>query len=629
MTLKPVDAGSPAPVRPAGALPVEDYAVIGDGHTAALAGRNGSIDWLCLPRFDSGACFAALLGGEEHGFWRIAPSGGADRVARRYRGETLVLETEFHTGDGVVRLVDCMPRRSDHASVVRVVEGVSGRVAMRMELVIRFDYGWVVPWMQRAGDHLHGIAGPDSVCLATPAQTRGENLRTIAEFTVGRGEKVPFVLSWHPQFAEASCGGDALRAVAATEAWWRQWSGRCGYQGPWRDAVVRSLITLKALSYEPTGGIVAAATTSLPEQLGGARNWDYRYCWLRDAAFTLDALLRAGYGEEARAWRDWLLRVVAGDPAQLQIMYGPAGERRLTELELGWLPGYEGSRPVRTGNAASAQVQLDVYGEVMDALHQARCAGMIPDPTAWALQQVLTGHVERHWAEPDEGIWEVRSGRRHFTHSKVMAWVAIDRAVQAVERFGLDGPVEQWRKLRTQMHEEICQRGLEPARGYFTRAYGSAELDASLLLLPLVGFLPPGDPRVARTVEAVRNELCENGFVRHYRTDGQGSADGLAGGEGAFLACSFWLVDNLALAGRRDEATRLFEQLLDLRNDVGLLAEEYDPSRRRLVGNFPQAFSHVGLVNSAFNLAAADSPGPHEDDATGRDPGRGKGHGDG
>jgi GH15 family glucan-1,4-alpha-glucosidase len=603
--MEPEHPGSSGVNAAAHALPVEEYALLGDTHTAALVGRNGSIDWLCLPRFDSGACFAALLGGEEHGFWRIAPAGGHQRADRRYRGDTLVLETEFRTADGVVRLVDCMPRRSDHASVVRVVEGVSGRVAMRMDLVIRFDYGWVVPWMARAGDHLHGVAGPDSVCLATPVQTRGENLRTVAEFTVSPGERVPFVLSWHSQFAEGSCGGDALRAVAATESWWRQWSGRCSYQGPSRDAVVRSLITLKALSYEPTGGIVAAATTSLPEQIGGARNWDYRYCWLRDAAFTLQAMLRASYGEEARAWRDWLLRVVAGDPAQLQIMYGPAGERRLTELELDWLPGYEGSRPVRTGNAASAQMQLDVYGEVMDALHQARLAGMTPDPTAWALQRVLVEHVERHWTEPDEGIWEVRSGRRHFTHSKVMAWVAIDRGVQAVERFGLDGPAGRWRKLRSQMHEEICQRAVDPGRGCFVRAYGSTELDASLLLLPLVGFLPAGDERVMSTVKAVQDELCEDGFVRRYRTDEQGAADGLPGGEGAFLACSFWLVDNLALAGRGEEARRLFERLVGLRNDVGLLAEEYDPARRRLVGNFPQAFSHVGLVNSAFNLATA------------------------
>jgi GH15 family glucan-1,4-alpha-glucosidase len=588
------------------ALPIEDYALIGDTHTAALAGRNGSIDWLCLPRFDSGACFAALLGGEEHGFWRIAPAGRVDRVTRRYRDETLVLETEFRTEDGVVRLVDCMPRRSGHASVVRVVEGVAGRVAMRMDLVIRFDYGWVVPWMARADDHLHGVAGPDSICLATPAPIRGENLRTIAEFDVGPGDRVPFVLSWHPQFADASCGGDAVKAVAATEAWWREWSGRCSYRGRWRDAVVRSLITLKALSYEPTGGIVAAATTSLPEDIGGVRNWDYRYCWLRDAAFTLDALLQGGYGEEARAWRDWLLRVVAGDPAQLQIMYGPAGERRLTELELGWLPGYEGSRPVRTGNAASGQVQLDVYGEVMDALHQARLAGMVPDPAAWALQKALIEHVERHWTEPDEGIWEVRSGRRHFTHSKVMAWVAVDRAVQAVERYGLDGPVARWRALRKTMHEEICRRAVDPGRGCFTRAYGSTELDASLLLLPLTGFLPPGDERVTATVKAVTDELCQDGFVCRYRTGVQGDADGVTGGEGAFLACSFWLADNLALAGRQEEAEQLFERLLGLRNDVGLLSEEYDPARRRLAGNFPQAFSHVGLVNSAFNLARRD-----------------------
>jgi GH15 family glucan-1,4-alpha-glucosidase len=582
--------------------PVEDYALIGDGHTGALVGRNGSIDWLCLPRFDSGACFAALLGGEDNGFWRIAPAGGSDRVTRRYRDETLVLETEFQTSEGVVRLVECMPRRSDHASVVRLVEGVAGHVALRMDLVVRFDYGWVVPWMLRVGDHLHGIAGPDSVCLATPARTRGENLRTICEFSVGPGDRVPFVFSWHPQFAEGGCGGDALAAIAETEAWWRKWSGNCSYEGPYRDAVVRSLITLKALTYEPTGGIVAAATTSLPEEVGGDRNWDYRYCWLRDAAFTLDAMLQAGYREEARAWRDWLLRVVAGDPAQLQIMYGPAGERRLTELELGWLPGHAGSRPVRIGNAASAQVQLDVYGELMDVLHQARLAGMPPDPATWRLERALAGHVERAWAQPDEGIWEVRSGRRHFTHSKVMAWVAIDRAIAAVERFGLHGPASRWRALRGQIHGEICSRAVDPRRGCFTRAYDSAELDASLLLLPLVGFLPPGDQRVIRTIDAISNELCEDGLVRRYRTGDRG-ADGLTGSEGVFLACSFWLVDNLARTGRRDEAMRLFERLADLRNDVGLLSEEYDPARQRLAGNFPQAFSHVGLINSAFTLA--------------------------
>jgi GH15 family glucan-1,4-alpha-glucosidase len=582
-------------------LPIEQYALIGDGHTAALVGANGSIDWLCLPRFDSGACFAALLGAKEHGCWQIAPARGHHRVARRYRGETLVLETDFHTEDGVVRVVDCMPARTDRASVVRIVQGIAGRVPMRMELVLRFDYGWVVPWMRKVGDHLHGIAGPDSVCLATPVATRGENFRTFAEFSVGPGDQVPFVLSWHPQFSDGGCGGDAGQAVVDTEAWWRAWSERCTYQGPWREAVVRSLTTLKALTYAPTGGIVAAATTSLPERLGGSRNWDYRYCWLRDATFSLDAMLRAGYKDEATAWRDWLLRVAAGDPAQLQIMYGPSGERRLTELELDWLPGYEGSRPVRIGNAAASQVQLDVYGEVMDTLHQAASAGVAPDPTAWALQRTIVEHIEARWQEPDEGMWEVRSGRRHFTHSKVMAWVAIDRAVLAVERFGLDGPLSRWRRLRTWMHDEICQRAVDPRRGCFVRAYGSSELDASLLLLPIVGFLPPRDRRVLCTLKAVEEELCYEGWIRRYRTSDEG-ADGLAGGEGAFLACNFWLVDNLVLVGRRDEAQRLFERLLGLRNDLGLLSEQYDPSCARLVGNFPQAFSHVGLINSALNL---------------------------
>ncbi len=417
-------------------LRIEDYALLGDTHTAALVGTNGSIDWLCLPRFDSGACFAALLGGEKNGFWQIAPAGGHHRVSRRYRGETLVLETDFHTAEGIVRVVDCMPRRSDHASVVRVVEGISGRVPMRMELVVRFDYGWIVPWVRMVGEHLHGVAGPDFVCLATPVETRGENLRTIAEFSVGPGDEVPFVFSWHSQYSDGVCGGNAADKVAETEAWWRRWSERCSYQGPWRDAVVRSLITLKTLTYEPTGAVVAAATTSLPERLGGTRNWDYRYCWLRDATFSLDALIRAGYAEEATAWRDWLLRVAAGDPDQLQIVYGPAGERRLAELELDWLDGYEGSRPVRTGNAASSQDQLDVYGEVLDALQRARFAGMPSDPWAWPLLRALIDHVEAHWHEPDEGIWEVRSGPRQFTHSKVMAWVCIDRAILVAERFG-------------------------------------------------------------------------------------------------------------------------------------------------------------------------------------------------
>ena len=589
-----------------GRLRIEDYALLGDTHTAALVGTNGSIDWLCLPRFDSGACFAALLGGEKNGFWQIAPAGGYHRVRRRYRGETLVLETDFDTEEGVVRVVDCMPRRSDHASVVRVVQGISGRVPMRMDLVVRFDYGWIVPWMRRVGEHLHGVAGPDFVCLATPVETRGENLRTIAEFSVGPGDEVPFVFSWHSQYSDGACGGDAANQVAETEAWWRTWSERCTYRGPWRDAVVRSLITLKTLIYEPTGAIVAAATTSLPERLGGSRNWDYRYCWLRDATFSLDALIRAGYAEEAAAWRDWLLRVAAGDPDQLQIVYGPAGERRLTELELDWLDGYEGSRPVRIGNAASSQDQLDVYGEVLDALQRARYAGMPSDPSAWPLLRALVDHVEVHWHEPDEGIWEVRSGPRQFTHSKVMAWVCIDRAIRVVERFGREGPVERWRKLRTEIHDDICRRGTDPVRGCFVRAYGSSELDASLLLLPIVGFLPPDDQRVVRTVEAVQSELSDHGLLRRYRTDDAGNADGLAGDEGVFLACSFWLVDALALLGRRDEAVRLYQRLLGLRNDVGLLSEEYDPSHDRLVGNFPQAFSHVGLVKSAFNLGAGE-----------------------
>jgi GH15 family glucan-1,4-alpha-glucosidase len=587
-------------------LAIEDYALIGDTQTAALVGTNGSVDWLCLPRFDSGACFAALLGDREHGYWQIAPIGDVHRVVRRYRTDSLVLETDFHTGDGVVRVIDCMPLRSDHASVVRIVQGISGRVPMRMELVVRFDYGWIVPWMRRAGDHLHGVAGPDFICLLTAIDTKGENSRTVGEFDSVAGESVPFVLSWHLHFEEGSCGGDAELAVAETDDWWRQWSARCRYVGPWRSAVVRSLITLKALTYDPSGGIVAAATTSLPEQFGGARNWDYRYCWLRDASFTLEAMLRAGFIDEAEAWRGWLLRAAAGDPAQLQIMYGLTGERRLTELELDWLPGYEGSRPVRIGNAASAQVQLDVYGEVMDTFHHARRAGMEPDMAAWALQRALAEHVEGHWHEPDEGIWEVRSERRHFTHSKVMAWVAMDRAVGGVEQFGLDGPVERWRNVRDEIHQEICDRAVDRDRGCFVRAYGSMEVDASLLMIPLVGFLPPDDDRVIRTVEVIQEELYDDGFVLRYRTDGTEASDGLEGDEGAFLACSFWLVDNLALVGRYSEARVLFERLLALCNDVGLLSEEFDVRGRRMVGNFPQAFSHVGLVNSAFNLSESD-----------------------
>ncbi|MGH8992945.1 MAG: glycoside hydrolase family 15 protein [Acidimicrobiia bacterium] len=587
---------------------IEDYGIIGDTQTVGLVGRNGSIDWLCLPRFDSGACFAALLGDPGHGRWLIEPTGGVRGSRRRYRGQTLVLETEFVTDDGVVRLVDCMPPRARDPDVVRVVEGVSGRVPMRMELVIRFDYGRSAPWVRSIGGRLHAVAGPDALVLDTPVPTRGEDLRTVADFTVSAGDRVPFVLEWHPSHLPADRPVDGPAAVDDTERWWEEWAAACTYDGGWREAVVRSLITLKALTYGPTGGIVAAATTSLPEQLGGVRNWDYRYCWVRDATFTLYALMIAGYRDEAEAWRDWLLRAVAGAPEELQIMYGCAGERRLTEIELDWLPGYESSRPVRIGNAAVNQFQLDVYGEVMDALHQARRIGIPADEPSWSLQRTLMDFLESHWHEPDEGIWEVRGPRRHFTHSKVMAWVAADRAVKAVEHFGLDGPVDGWRRLRHEIHAEVCDRGWDAERQTFTQYYGSTELDAALLMIPLVGFLPATDPRVAGTLAATETELCEDGFVRRY-TQRDASVDGLPPGEGAFLACTFWLADNYALAGRHDEAVRTFERLLALRNDLGLLAEEWDVRAGRQVGNFPQAFSHVPLINTARNLSQGGGPG--------------------
>ncbi|MBI4260123.1 MAG: glycoside hydrolase family 15 protein [Actinobacteria bacterium] len=588
------------------ALRIEDYALIGDTHTGALVGRDGSIDWLCLPRFDSGAVFAALLGTERNGRWLLAPSGGVHSSRQSYRGDSLVLETEFHTEDGSVRVVDCMPHRDEIADVVRVVEGIRGRIPMRMELVMRFDYGWIVPWVRRVDGDLLAVAGPDALTLRSPVETRGEDRTTVAEFTVSEGESVPFVLTWHPSNEPIARALDAREAVASTERWWHEWCERCTYHGPWREAVSRSLVTLKALTYEPTGGIVAALTTSLPEKIGGVRNWDYRYAWLRDATFTLYALMLAGYGGEARAWRDWLLRTIAGDPAQLQTMYGPAGERRLTELELDWLPGYEGSAPVRIGNGAVHQFQLDVYGEVMDALHQARRIGIEPDPTAWALQRALLEFLESNWQREDEGIWEVRGPRRHFTHSKVMAWVAMDRAVRAVERFGLEAPVDRWRRLRAEMHDEICREAYDTERGTFTQHYGSRELDASLLLIPLVGFLPPQDERVRGTVAAIERELCRDGLVLRYPTEE--TDDGLPSGEGAFLACTFWLADNLALQGRHDDALALFERLLRLRTGCGLLSEEYDVKSKRLVGNFPQAFSHVSLVNTAFNLSRMEGP---------------------
>jgi GH15 family glucan-1,4-alpha-glucosidase len=586
---------------------IEDYALIGDTQTAALVGRDGSIDWLCLPRFDSGACFAALVGDRSNGRWRIAPVEEAT-TTRQYRAGTLVLETTFVTPSGTVRLVDCMPIRGEAPDVVRVVQGVSGRVAMRMDLVIRFDYGAFVPWVRRVEGALQAVAGPDAVELRTPVATRGEDLSTVADFEVGPGDEVPFVLTWHRSHEPPPAPVDARRAVEDTTTWWTTWSDRCSTVGDLRDVVVRSLITLKALTYAPTGGIVAAPTTSLPEELGGVRNWDYRYCWLRDATFSLYALMLAGYDAEAVAWRDWLLRVAAGAPDQLQIMYGPAGERRLPELTLDWLAGYEGSRPVRIGNAASRQFQLDVYGEVMDCFHQARRAGVDQDPEAWRLQQAVMEFLEGHWRDPDEGIWEVRGPRRHFTHSKVMAWVALDRAVKAVEVFGLEGHVDRWRAVRAEVHAEVCELGYDPGRGTFTQSFGRGELDASLLMIPLVGFLPAGDPRVVGTVAAIEAELDEDGLVRRYSGDSLGDVDGLPGGEGAFLPCSFWLADNLILQGRAEEGRARFDRLTGLANDVGLLAEEYHPGLGRMLGNFPQAFTHVGLINTAHNLTAARGP---------------------
>jgi GH15 family glucan-1,4-alpha-glucosidase len=581
-------------------LRIEDYALIGDCQTAALVGRDGSIDWLCVPRFDSGACFAALLGRPEHGRWLLAPAGEVRRVHRRYRNDTLVLETEFETDQGTVMVVDCMPPRDHQLDLVRMVIGRRGHVSIRMELVIRFDYGAVVPWVRRRCDGISAIAGPDSLRLLTPVETRGENFVTVADFSVAEGEQVPFVLTWHPSHLPAPPRVDAREAIDGTERWWRQWSSRCTYDGEWREAVMRSLITLKALTYAPTGGMVAAVTTSLPERPGGVRNWDYRYCWLRDATFTLYALMTAGYDDEARAWREWLLRAVAGMPSQMQIMYALAGERRLSELEIDRLPGYEGSRPVRIGNDAHQQFQLDVFGEVMDALHFAHRVGIKPDENVWQLQRALLDYLESKWDEPDDGIWEVRGRRRHFTHSKVMAWVAVDRAVKAVERLGLAGPIDHWRRLRATIHEEVCRRGFNPALKSFVQYYGSTDLDASLLMLPLVGFLPAADPRVRGTVEAIERHLVTDGFVARYA--GNSHVDGLPAGEEAFLLCTFWLADNLALLNRHADARRLFERLLTIRNDVGLLSEQYDPTARRLMGNFPQAFSHVALVNTAHNL---------------------------
>jgi len=582
---------------------MEDYGLIGDLQTAALVSRHGCIDWLCFPRFDSGACFAALLGDEENGRWSLRPASDITSAQRRYRGDTLVLETELACDEGVVRLIDFMPPRGEAPDVVRIVEGVEGTVPMKMRMSIRFDYGSIVPWVRRKDEGLHAVAGPDALLLATPINLVGRNLHTEAEFDVAPGDRVPFVLTWFPSNQDLPQHTDAEQALVDTDSFWREWVTDCVHVGRFREPLVRSLVTLKALTYAPTGGIVAAATTSLPEALGGVRNWDYRYCWLRDATLTLLALVRAGYDGEARAWRDWLLRAIAGRPGEVQIMYGIAGERRLTEVELEWLPGYERSTPVRIGNAASQQRQLDVYGEVLDALYHARLSGLEPSKDAWALIRKLLQWLEKGWREPDEGIWEVRGPRRHFTHSKVMAWVAFDRAIRMIEEDGLGGPVDRWRALREEIHDEVCREGLSEKLGAFTQSYGLDRLDASLLMIPLVGFLPADDERVVATVAAIERELVEDGLVTRYRADEENTdVDGLPPGEATFLPCSFWLVQVYALQGRLDEAEKLFERLIGLRNDLGLLSEEYDVKAERLVGNFPQAFTHLTLVDAALTL---------------------------
>ena len=586
---------------------IEDYALLGDCETAALVANNGSIDWLCWPRFDSGACFAALLGTRENGHWQIAPSDEACQVSRRYRGNTLILETRFETAEGSAVLIDFMPPRGDKSDLVRIVAGESGTVSMKMDLVVRFGYGRDVPWVSRIDDHMiHAICGPDMVVLNTPTPVVGHDLRSTAEFAVSAGERIPFVLTFGASHLPPPTPVDPEEALRDTESFWTEWAAGAVEAGEWNEAVMRSLVTLKALTYAPTGGMVAAPTTSLPEMIGGVRNWDYRFCWLRDATLTLLSFMNAGFVEEAGAWRDWLVRAVAGAPQQMQILYGIAGERRVPEWDVDWLPGYEGSRPVRVGNDAHEQLQLDVYGEIMDALYQARHRGLPPNESVWALQRELLRNLEKVWMEPDEGIWEFRGPRRHFTYSKAMAWVAFDRAVRSVEEFGLDGPVDQWRKLRDHICEDICRNGFNKKLGSFVQSYGSSQLDASLLLLPTVGFLPVTDERIRGTVEAIEKRLVVNGLVLRYDTTR--TSDGLPPGEGAFLACSFWLADVYLLMGRVEEARELCKRLLSLRNDVGLMAEEYDFSSGRQIGNFPQAFSHVSIVNTVHNLARSKKP---------------------
>lgn len=595
---------------------IEDYALIGDMQTAALVCRDGTVDWLCLPRFDSHAIFAGLLGTEEHGFWRLGPAHAADAepptAARRsYRGDSLILESEWDTPRGTVRVTDFMPPRDGAPQLIRIVEGVTGRVPMRSALRMRFSYGRVVPWVHKHEGRTVAVAGPDSVWFDTACETYGKALTTYADFTVAPGDRIAFTISWEPSHKQPPALPEPEQALEATEEFWHDWVEQCTYHGPYREAVVRSLITLKALTYAPTGGIVAAPTTSLPEEIGGVRNWDYRYTWLRDAAITLSSLLRTGYREEARAWREWLLRAVAGDPENLQIMYGIAGERELGEAELDWLPGYENSGPVRVGNGAAHQLQLDVYGEVIEALHLAHMTGLSRNDYASLLQLKLIRYLEDHWDQPDEGIWEVRGPRRHFVHSKVMAWVAVDRTIKLIESGDADGPLEKWRELRDDIHRDVCEKGYDKERNTFTQSYGSKELDASLLLIPQMGFLPPDDKRVIGTIEAIQRELStSDGFILRYPTTGEDAGvDGLEGDEGAFLACSFWMADDLAMIGRVDEARKLFERLLALRNDLGLLAEEWDPRLQRQVGNFPQAFSHVPLIDTALRLTASGAYG--------------------
>ncbi len=580
---------------------IEDYALIGDLQTAALVSDRCSIDWCCLPRFDSGACFSALLGGPEHGRWLLAPVE-TTAGSRRYRHDTLILETVLESEGGSVRVIDFMPPRGNAPDIVRIIEGLDGEVEIGMELIIRFDYGRIVPWVRRVDHARVAIAGPDALCLRTPAPVRGEHMATVSNFTIHPGERIPFVLTWYPSHEEPPPAVDAEAALADTEEYWLTWARGCTHVGDYHEEVNQSLLVLKALTYDPTGGIVASPTTSLPERIGGVRNWDYRFCWLRDATLTLVAMLHAGLRSEAEAWGRWLLRAVAGDPAAVQIMYGIAGERRLDERELDWLPGYQGSRPVRVGNAASTQLQLDVYGELLDAIYQSQAHGVRLDGNVWSLMRKLLEWLEDGWRQEDAGLWEVRGPARHFTHSKVMAWVAFDRAVRFSEEFDASGPVERWRELRDEIHAQVLEQAWNERRGAFTQYYGSDQLDASILMMPLVGFIDADDERMRSTVDAIRRDLTVDGLVTRYRPQLDGGVDGIAEGEGVFLACSFWLVEVLALQGEHNQARELFERLLDLRNDVGLLSEEYDPQARRQLGNVPQAFSHLALVSAALVL---------------------------